>query len=68
MFFEQIATGGCQSYLVGCEASRVDHHLGLAGRLGLRVHYVVDTHTRAAALDGGFKAWREAGYPIEASA
>ncbi|MDB5458306.1 MAG: hypothetical protein JWO72_47, partial [Caulobacteraceae bacterium] len=22
-------------------------------------------YTRAAALDGGLKAWREAGYPLE---
>jgi rhodanese-related sulfurtransferase len=25
-------------------------------------------YTRAVALDGGFKAWREAGYPCEGSA
>ena len=68
MIFEQIATGGCQSYLVGCESSRaallidpefsrVDHYLGLTGRLGLRVHYVVDTHTHA----DHFSASRELG-------
>ena len=43
MIFEQVATGGCQSYLVGCDAtparaalidpelSQIDHYLG-AGR------------------------------------
>jgi glyoxylase-like metal-dependent hydrolase (beta-lactamase superfamily II) len=73
MIFEQIATGGCQSYLIGCEASRsallidpefsrIDHYLGLAGRLGLRVHYVVDTHTHA----DHFSASRELGKAFDA--
>lgn len=46
MIFEQIATGGCQCYLVGCneasaaalidpESSRIDHYLALAARNGL---------------------------------
>ena len=41
MIFEQIATGGCQSYLLGCDAShsailidphlnQIDRYLGLA--------------------------------------
>ena len=58
MIFEQIATGGCQSYLVGCadtcsaalidpESSQVDRYLALAARSGLRIHYVIDTHTHA---------------------
>lgn len=58
MIFEQIATGGCQSYLVGCpdkcaavlidpEMRQVDRYLALAARDGLRIHYVVDTHTHA---------------------
>jgi glyoxylase-like metal-dependent hydrolase (beta-lactamase superfamily II)/rhodanese-related sulfurtransferase len=58
MIFEQIATGGCQSYLIGCEASsaaalidpeisRIDHYLALATRDGLRVRYLIDTHTHA---------------------
>ena len=58
MVFEQIATGGCQSYLVGCtetcaavlidpEVSQVDRYLALAARNGLRIRYVVDTHTHA---------------------
>ena len=33
--------------LIDPELSRIDHYLGLAGRHGLRVHYVVDTHTHA---------------------
>ncbi len=58
MIFEQIATGGCQSYLVGCtdscaavlidpELSQLDRYLTLAARDGLRIHYLVDTHTHA---------------------
>lgn len=58
MIFEQIPTGGCQSYLVGCEATRaavlidpefsqIDRYVGLAGQLGLHIRYIVDTHTHA---------------------
>ncbi|HEY2254043.1 MAG TPA: rhodanese-like domain-containing protein [Variovorax sp.] len=58
MIFEQIATGGCQSYLLGCpdtcagalidpEVSQVDRYLALASREALRIHFVIDTHTHA---------------------
>src|SRR5512143_1255022 len=58
MTFEQIVTGGCQSYLIGCsetcaaaiidpEISQVDRYLALAARDGLRIHYLIDTHTHA---------------------
>jgi glyoxylase-like metal-dependent hydrolase (beta-lactamase superfamily II)/rhodanese-related sulfurtransferase len=58
MIFEQIATGGCQSYLVGCadscsailidpELSQIDRYQALAARDALRIHFVVDTHTHA---------------------
>jgi glyoxylase-like metal-dependent hydrolase (beta-lactamase superfamily II) len=58
MIFEQVVTGGCQSYLVGCEAtdaavlidpelSRIDHYRGLLAQHGLSVKYVIDTHTHA---------------------
>ncbi len=58
MIFEQITAGGCQSYLVGCEdtsvaalidpeMSHVDRYLALAARDGLRIHYLIDTHTHA---------------------
>ena len=58
MIFEQIATGGCQSYLVGCadsnvaavidpEASQIDRYVALAARKSLRIRYVIDTHTHA---------------------
>ena len=58
MLFEQIATGGCQSYLVGCsetcaaalidpEVSQIDRYLALAARDGLRIRFLIDTHTHA---------------------
>ncbi len=58
MRFEQIAAGGCRSYLVGCpdtcaaavidpEESQVDRYLALAARDGLRLRFVIDTHTHA---------------------
>ena len=58
MIFEQVATGGCQSYLLGCpdsyaaalidpEAGQIDRYVGLAARHGLHVRYVIDTHTHA---------------------
>src|ERR1700712_4991110 len=58
MIFEQVATGGCQSYLVGCadtcagalidpEVSQVDRYLALTARDGLRIRFVIDTHTHA---------------------
>jgi len=58
MIFEQVAVGGCQSYLVGCpetlsavlidpEISQIDRYKGLAARDALHIRYVVDTHTHA---------------------
>lgn len=58
MLLEQVATGGCQSYLVGCPDTRmaalidpatgqVDHYLGLAAQHGVRIRYLIDTHTHA---------------------
>jgi glyoxylase-like metal-dependent hydrolase (beta-lactamase superfamily II)/rhodanese-related sulfurtransferase len=58
MIFEQVATGGCQSYLVGCpnthiaalidpEIRQIDRYLALAAQVGVRIHYVIDTHTHA---------------------
>ena len=72
MIFEQIATGGCQSYLIGCgetcaaalidpELSQIDHYLALAARDGLRIRYVIDTHTHA----DHFSATRELARQLE---
>src|SRR5690349_18220651 len=58
MIFEEIRTGGCCSYVVACgetcagvvvdpELSQIDKTLGIVAKAGVRVHYVVDTHTHA---------------------
>jgi glyoxylase-like metal-dependent hydrolase (beta-lactamase superfamily II) len=71
MLFQQIATGGCQSYLVGCpdtcaavlidpEIRQVDRYLASAARDGLRFHYIIDTHTHA----DHFSAARELGHRL----
>ena len=78
MIFEQVATGGCQSYLVGCEATRVaalidpelsqiERYLGLAARDGLRICYAIDTHTHADHFSGARDLADRLGIPVVAS-
>src|SRR5579871_3314995 len=78
MIFEQVATGGCQSYLVGCEATRVaalidpelsqiERYLGLAARDGLRICYAIDTHTHADHFSGARELADRLGIPVVAS-
>ena len=73
MLFEQITTGGCQSYLLGCQAtraavlidpelSRVGEYRGRLSQHGLHLRYVVDTHTHA----DHFSASREIGRALDA--
>ncbi len=73
MLFEQITTGGCQSYLLACpdtraailidpELSQIDRTMGLAGQMGVHVRYVLDTHTHA----DHFSASRELGELLHA--
>ncbi len=75
MLFEQIATGGCQSYLVGCEAScaavlidpeirQLDRYHAHASRDGLRIRYVIDTHTHADHFSAAHHFGRTAGIPV----
>jgi glyoxylase-like metal-dependent hydrolase (beta-lactamase superfamily II)/rhodanese-related sulfurtransferase len=58
LVFEHFSVGGCQSYLIGCaescaaalidpEISLIDRYLAFAARDGLRIHYLIDTHTHA---------------------
>lgn len=58
MVFEQVATGGCRSYVLGCaetcaavlidpELSQIDRYLALASQHGLRIRHLIDTHTHA---------------------
>jgi glyoxylase-like metal-dependent hydrolase (beta-lactamase superfamily II)/rhodanese-related sulfurtransferase len=75
MIFEQIATGGCQSYLVGCgetssaalidpEISQVDHYVALAARDGLRIRYLIDTHTHADHFSATRQLARQLAAPV----
>src|SRR5215469_1002091 len=74
MLFEQIATGGCRSYLIGCanscaaalldpELSQIDRYLALAAHHGLRIRHVIDTHTHA----DHFSATRELARRLDVS-
>ena len=75
MIFEQIATGGCQSYIVGCEATcaavlidpeltQIDHYRGLCAQHGLTVKYVVDTHTHADHFSASRELGKALGAPV----
>jgi glyoxylase-like metal-dependent hydrolase (beta-lactamase superfamily II) len=58
MVFEQIRAGGCLSYLIGCEQThagaivdpsldQLDGYVALATEKGLRIRFVIETHTHA---------------------
>jgi glyoxylase-like metal-dependent hydrolase (beta-lactamase superfamily II)/rhodanese-related sulfurtransferase len=75
MIFEQVATGGCQSYLVGCERtcaavlidpefSQIDHYRGLAMQHGVTIHYIVDTHTHADHFSASRELARDLDVPV----
>jgi glyoxylase-like metal-dependent hydrolase (beta-lactamase superfamily II)/rhodanese-related sulfurtransferase len=75
MVFEQIATGGCRSYLIGCadtcaavlidpELSQINRYLALASQHGLRVHHLIDTHTHADHFSATRELARRLGVPI----
>jgi glyoxylase-like metal-dependent hydrolase (beta-lactamase superfamily II) len=75
MIFEQIATGGCQSYLLGCEKtcaavlidpelSQIDHYRGLCAQHGLTVKYVIDTHTHADHFSASHELGKALGVPV----
>ena len=75
MIFEQVATGGCQSYLVGCErtlcgalidaeASQVERYIALALKHGLSIRYVIDTHTHADHFSAAKMLGEKLGVPV----
>src|SRR5262245_58108282 len=75
MLFEQIASGGCRSYLIGCgdscvaalidpELSQVDRYLALAARHGLRIRYLIDTHTHADHFSATCSVAKRLGIPV----
>lgn len=77
MIFEQIATGGCQSYLIGCpdtcagavidpEVRQLNRYQALAAQHGLRIRYVIDTHTHADHFSGAKQLGEILNVPIVA--
>jgi glyoxylase-like metal-dependent hydrolase (beta-lactamase superfamily II)/rhodanese-related sulfurtransferase len=75
MIFEQVATGGCQSYLVGCgdtcgaalidpELSQIDRYQALAARDGMRIRYLIDTHTHADHFSATQELARQLRVPV----
>src|SRR5580693_766709 len=75
MIFEAVATGGCRSYLVGCEAScaavlidpeisQIDRYLALAAKEGLRIRYLIDTHTHADHFSATQQLARQLDAPV----
>src|SRR6201996_4595733 len=75
MIFEQVATGGCQSYLLACqdtqaavlidpELSRIDLYRGLCAKHGVSVKYVIDTHTHADHFSASKELGKALGVPV----
>lgn len=75
MIFEQISSGGCRSYLIGCgetcaaavidpEVSQIDRYLALAGQHGVRIRYLIDTHTHADHFSAGRQLARRLDVPV----
>jgi glyoxylase-like metal-dependent hydrolase (beta-lactamase superfamily II)/rhodanese-related sulfurtransferase len=75
MIFETVATGGCRSYLIGCEdtcaaalidpeLSQIDRYVALAAKDGLRIRYLIDTHTHADHFSATQQLARELSVPV----
>jgi glyoxylase-like metal-dependent hydrolase (beta-lactamase superfamily II)/rhodanese-related sulfurtransferase len=75
MIFETVSSGGCRSYLLGCEEtcaaalidpelSQLDRYRVLAAKHGLRVHYLIDTHTHADHFSATRQLARELNVPV----
>lgn len=76
MIFHQVATErGCQSYLVGCpqtcvaviidpEIHEIERYRGLAAQSGLRIRYLLDTHTHADHFSAADELSAELDVPV----
>ena len=75
MIFETVSSGGCRSYLMGCEEtcaaalidpelSQLDRYRALSAKHGLRVHYLIDTHTHADHFSATRQLARELNVPV----
>src|SRR5579863_6046276 len=75
MIFETVISGGCRSYLIGCgdtcaaalidpELSQIDRYAALAAKDGLRIRYLIDTHTHADHFSATQQLARQFGVPV----
>jgi glyoxylase-like metal-dependent hydrolase (beta-lactamase superfamily II)/rhodanese-related sulfurtransferase len=75
MIFEQVRSGGCLSYLIGCpdtraallvdpELDHADHYVALAAEKGLRLRYLLDTHIHADHFTATRELRRELSLPV----
>jgi len=76
MFFALFRDGeGCKSYILGCEETcaaaiidpaldLVDRYIGEVGKQGLRLRYIIDTHTHADHFSGARALRDHFGAPI----
>jgi glyoxylase-like metal-dependent hydrolase (beta-lactamase superfamily II)/rhodanese-related sulfurtransferase len=75
MIFEAVTTGGCRSYVVGCESTcaaalidpelgQIDRYLALTARDGLRIRYLIDTHTHADHFSATQQLAGQLGVPV----
>jgi len=76
MIFHQIASErGCQSYLLGCpetcmavvidpEIHEIERYMGLTAQSGLRIRYLLDTHTHADHFSAADEMAAELGVPV----
>jgi glyoxylase-like metal-dependent hydrolase (beta-lactamase superfamily II) len=74
VYFETVRSGGCCSYLIGCDRSgaaiaidpllaQKGRYAALAAAKGMRLHYVLDTHTHADHFSAVRSLARELGVP-----
>jgi glyoxylase-like metal-dependent hydrolase (beta-lactamase superfamily II)/rhodanese-related sulfurtransferase len=75
MIFEEFANEGCRSYLIGCEEDRVaavvdpnlercERYTTTAASRGLRIQYLIDTHTHADHFSASRQLSRELGATV----
>ena len=75
MIFHQIPSGGCQSYLIGCEETcvgilvdpeirQIAHYEALAAQAGVRLQYLIDTHTHADHFSATHRLSKHWGVPV----
>ena len=76
MYFEQITTGGCQSYVLACPTTRkaaiidpeqkqIDRYAGVLAREGLHLQILIDTHTHADHFSASREMAERMGAPVE---